>query len=60
MNYAQFQRAPRAVGLPRGTSRPIVLARNRHGRSVRVAFVHAELMEWIKRRIAMARGEGMP
>jgi hypothetical protein len=36
-----------------------VLARNRHGRSVRVAFVHAELVEWIKRRIAMARGEHM-
>lgn len=38
--------------------RPVVLSRDRHGRPVRVAFVHAELMEFCRRRIEADRGRG--
>jgi predicted DNA-binding transcriptional regulator AlpA len=36
--------------------RPIILSRTRNGRPARVAFVEAELAEWVAARIASARG----
>ncbi len=35
--------------------RPITLARNRHGRPVRVAWIEGEIREWIAARIEAAR-----
>jgi len=34
---------------------PIVLSRDRHGRSLRVAWVAREIHEWVARRIAASR-----
>lgn len=36
--------------------KPVVLSRDRHGRPLRVAFVHDELVEWCRGRIAADRG----
>jgi len=35
--------------------RPVVLGRNRHGRPVRIAWIHEELVDWVRDRISADR-----
>ena len=36
--------------------RPIVLSRDRHGKAVRVAWVEAEVRQWVAKKIRQDRG----